>query len=277
MGDAAAMTCQAVSSWWTGIFVLIGSMCILAVAGFLVVILSERDLNYRVSPSSLPLDSRGYQFALGLITGSSPLGSMGATELFTDGVAFYDAQAEAMRGATRSIHLEAYIFTQGEAARRLLEVMILRAKAGVDVRLVLDAVGSLGQADSLFNELRAVGGMVAWYHPASWQNIKRLNNRTHRNLLIIDGLIGFIGGAGVSDRWLRGTQGEPAWHDLVCRVEGPVVAGLQAAFAENWLEATSEIISQDTFLPALESFTAAQAPTALVVNSSPSAGKATRA
>ena len=159
-------------------------------------------------------------------------------------------------------------------ARRFVEALTERARAGVQVNIVLDAIGSFATWNSYFNELTDAGGRVFWYHPFKWYTLPRINNRTHRELFIIDGEVGFIGGAGVADHWLISKPDRPRWRDTMFRVEGVAVAGLQAAFAENWLEASGEILIGKEYFPFCESGGTASA---LIVNSSPTAGMSTRA
>ena len=146
------------------------------------------------------------------------------------------------------------------------------------VNLVLDAIGSFTSWNSYFRELTKAGGRVVWYHPFRWQTIARVNNRTHRELIIVDGRVGFIGGAGFADHWLLGTQKRPRWRDTMFRVEGDSVLSMQATFAENWLEAAGEILIGTGYFPLYKADAQAEGQTVtLIVNSSPSAGRSTRA
>ena len=160
-----------------------------------------------------------------------------------NGVEFYPEYLSAISRARHAINLEFYEFLRGDVSSQLLAALIERARAGVEVRLIVDAVGSSGVPDSYFAPLRAAGGRMHWYHPIRWDTWQSFNQRTHRKLLILDGQTGFIGGAGVADQWLRPTGKEPAWRDTVFCVEGEAVAGLISTFAENWLEASGEILS----------------------------------
>ena len=111
--------------------------------------------------------------------------------------------------------------------------------------MIVDAVGSIGTSDRCFDELRAAGGQMCWYHPLRWDTWQRINQRTHRKLIVVDGQTGFLGGADIADHWLQSTAKEPAWRDTVFCVEGEGVAGLISTFSENWLEASGEILSGD--------------------------------
>ena len=137
-----------------------------------------------------------------------------------NGAEFYGAQMEAIRRAKHSINLETYEFLEGDVAREMLEALSERARAGVEVRLIVDALGSFGTSSTYFDELRAAGGRMEWYHPMRWDTWQKANNRTHRKVLVVDGQTGFLGGAGVGDQWLHGTAKTPAWRDTVFCVEG---------------------------------------------------------
>jgi len=186
-----------------------------------------------------------------------------------DGAAFYGAQMEAIRRAKRAINLETYEFMEGEVAGEMLAALTERAKAGVEVRLIVDALGSFNTRWAYFDQLRAAGGKMEWYHPLRWDTWQKANNRTHRKLLVVDGETGFIGGAGIADFWLHGTAEVPAWRDTVFCVEGEAVAGLISTFSENWLECSGEILSG----PAQFRFRASpEGATSFVVSSTPHGG-----
>jgi cardiolipin synthase len=159
-----------------------------------------------------------------------------------NGVQFYPAYLKAIRRAKYAVNLEAYEFLEGQVGDEMLAVLTERAAAGVEVRIVVDALGSYTTPSSYFDGLRAAGGQMCWYHPLRWNTWPKMNNRTHRKLLIIDGETGFIGGADIADHWLHETS-VPAWRDTVFCVEGEAVAGLISAFCENWLESSGEILS----------------------------------
>jgi cardiolipin synthase len=157
-------------------------------------------------------------------------------------VQFYPAYLKAIRRAKYAVNLEAYEFLEGQVGDELLAVLSERAAAGVEVRIVVDALGSYTTPSSYFDGLRAAGGQMCWYHPLRWNTWPKMNNRTHRKMLIVDGETGFIGGADIADHWLHDTS-VPTWRDTVFCVEGEAVAGLISAFCENWLESSGEILS----------------------------------
>ncbi len=160
-----------------------------------------------------------------------------------NGEEFYPAELAAIRAAKRSINVEFYEFKEGGVSREMLSAMAERAQAGVEVRLIVDWLGSFSTHLPYFDRLKAAGGKMYWYHPPTWTQWQMANNRTHRKLITIDGEMGFIGGAGVADHWLHPTPDGPAWRDSVFKVEGEAIAGLISTFAENWLECSGEILS----------------------------------
>jgi cardiolipin synthase len=198
----------------------------------------------------------------------------GGLEVLKNGPAFYSAELDAIRNARRSVSLEAYIFQKSVIGRQYLEAMAERARSGVAVNVVLDAFGSAGVTRAFFRPLLDAGGKVHWYNWPTWYRMTRLDNRTHRELLIIDGQTGFIGGAGIADQWYTGSHGQPRWRDTMVRVQGEAVRSLQATFAENWLSACGELLTGEAYFPeiAWPNKTAA-----MVINSTPTVGGSTRA
>jgi cardiolipin synthase A/B len=219
-----------------------------------------------------PLDSEYFLRILAMLTDGGVYRNT-TVEALTNGDAFYEAQLEAIRNAKRSINLEAYIFQRGKLTKRFVAALTERARAGVKVNLVLDTIGSFTTWNSFFDELREAGGRVFWYHGFDWRTLSRINHRTHRELIVIDCEIGFVGGAGFADHWAFGRKRRPRWRDSVFCVRGEAVAGLQSTFVENWLEASGELLTA----PAYYCFNQAEgtAPV-LVVDSSASSGQSTR-
>ena len=124
------------------------------------------------------------------------------------------------------------------------------AARGVRVKILLDAVGSASVGSEILQILEKGGCHVAWYNPIRWNHLRRINNRTHRKSLIVDGRIGFTGGAGIADHWTGDAQDDKHWRDLQIRIEGPAVRPLQTGFAQNWLECTGELVTGPHFYPA---------------------------
>lgn len=196
---------------------------------------------FKMRSPGVPLDSDEFLRFLSLLTDGTRRRSR-LTRL-KNGNEFYPEELRAIESARHAINMEYYEFLEGDVSRRMLTALCERARAGVDVRMVIDAAGSFRTSNRYFNSLRAAGGKMRWYHPLRWDTWPEINQRTHRKLLVVDGQIGFIGGAGIADHWLHATRSGPAWRDTVFRVDGEGVAGLISTFAENWLEASGEILS----------------------------------
>ena len=170
-------------------------------------------------------------------------------DVLRNGSEFYPAELQAIDEARESINLEAFIFYKGNLTGDLLRRLIERARAGVQVRLVIDKMGSLKTGPDYFAPLIKAGGKMVYYHPLKVRDVPYLDNRTHRKLLIVDGRVGFIGGAGFADHWLTDDKGKPPWRDTMFRVEGSVVQSLNATFAQNWVAATGEILFSEKQFP----------------------------
>lgn len=233
------------------------------VAWFLLVVLFTPRIDYHVSVPLRPDSDEFVRVIQSACQASIHHGNR--VEIFTNGAQFYPAMRDAIRAAETSVNLEAYIFQPGDAADMLVEAMIERAQAGVEVRVVLDAIGSSRLRNTAARRLAAHGCRVEFYQPVTWYRLHRVNNRTHRELLVIDGKVAFTGGAGVADWWYKPTRG-PTWRDTMARIEGPIVAALQGTFAENWLEGRGEILTGPRHWPVL---TPAGAAEAMLVKSSP--------
>jgi cardiolipin synthase A/B len=190
-------------------------------------------------------------------------------EVLENGDAFYGAMLDAIRQARVSVTMEHYIFWPGEIGEAFAHALAERARAGLLVKLLLDAVGSSTLGDHVLGILKDGGCEVAWYNEIHWYTPGRFNNRTHRKSLVVDGRIGFTGGAGIADHW-RGTAAAPGeWRDTQVRLEGPAVARLQTGFAQNWLRTTGEVLQGDALFPPPEH---AGTCDVQVINSSPDSG-----
>jgi len=226
------------------------------------------------NPGSEPIDSPQFGEILSKLTGGG-WSDHNRVDVLTNGNAFYQAELDAIAQAKKFVHIECYIFQKGQVADRILNALEQRAAAGVEVRLVIDAVGSTGFPKKRLERLQQLGGRVGWYHQLRWYSWPRANNRTHRELTVVDGVVAFAGGAGFADQWLFDHRDDPQWRDTMVRVEGPAAADLNATFAENWLEsAGGEVLLAPEYFPPLPGPGGTRA---LVVTSSPMAGQSTEA
>lgn len=193
-------------------------------------------------------------------------------DLLNNGDEFYPAMLEAIAGAEVSITVEAYIYWAGTIGQEFAEALADRARTGVKVKILLDAVGSTSIGEKVLKTLESGPCQLAWYNPIRLRTIGRFNHRTHRKSLIIDGRVAFTGGAGIADHWRGRGQDPKHWRDLQVRVQGPAVAPLQTGFAQNWLQTTGELISGFPFYPPL---TPAGPLAAQMILSSPEIGAST--
>jgi cardiolipin synthase len=236
-------------------FNVIAIIAIAFLSLMLFLALFEPGLPYTITrTSSVPIDSEEFLHIIEALS-DAQVHPRTLVEVLTNGEVYYEAELDAISKARNSINIEAYIFQKGVIASRFVKALAERARAGVQVNIVLDAIGSFATWNSYFKELREAGGRVCWYHPLKWYTLPRINNRTHRERIVSK-----------PDR--------PRWRDTMFRVEGCAVSRLQATFAENWLEASGEILIGKDYFPFCEADGTASA---LVVDSSPTAGMSTRA
>jgi len=171
---------------------------------------------------------------------------------FQNGDQIFPAMLEAIRGARRTINMETYIYWSGDTGQAFADALCERARAGVAVHLVVDWAGSIRMDDALLGTMQDAGVRVEHYRPLRWYNLGRLNNRTHRKLLVVDGRVGFTGGVGIADQWSGHAQDPDHWRETHFRAEGPVVAQLQSAFNDNWIKTTGELLNGPDHFPPLE-------------------------
>jgi len=157
----------------------------------------------------------------------------------------------AIRGARRSITFEMYIYWKGSVGEQFTAALEERARSGVKVHVLIDALGSQKIEQTVIGRLRDAGAQVRLYNPVRWDTIARMNNRTHRKIMVIDGAVGYTGGAGIGDEWSGDAQDAAHWRDTHFRLEGPAVAQMQAAFMENWIEVTGEVLHGPDYFPEL--------------------------
>jgi cardiolipin synthase A/B len=205
---------------------------------------------------------------LGVLLGP-PLLEGNRTANFENGDEIFPAMLDAIRSAQQSITFESYIYWSGEIGREFAEALAARASAGVNVHVLIDWVGSQKMDEKLLDLMRGAGVQVELYHPLRWYHLTRMNNRTHRKLLVVDGKVGFTGGVGIADAWSGHAQDPNHWRDSHYRIEGPAVAQMQTAFSDNWIKSTGDVLQGERYFPALAP--AGESP-AQVFTSSPTGG-----
>ncbi|MFO8044996.1 MAG: phospholipase D-like domain-containing protein [Halomonas sp.] len=169
-----------------------------------------------------------------------------------NGDEIFPAMLLAIRSARTSITFETFIYWSGDIGEAFSQALSERARAGVPVSVIIDWVGSSKMEQSLLDSMRDAGVNLHRFRPLHWYNIGRMNNRTHRKLLVVDGRIGFTGGVGVADQWTGDAGNSEHWRDTHFRIEGPIVAQLQAAFNDNWIKTTGTVLNGPGYFPALQ-------------------------
>ncbi len=172
-------------------------------------------------------------------------------DTLNNGDEIFPSMLEAIRSAKSTITFETYIYWSGSIGQEFVDALTERARAGVRVHVLLDWVGSLKMQQPLLDAMKQAGIEVERFHEPHWTNWDKLNNRTHRKLLVVDGRVGFTGGVGIADQWRGQARNKDEWRDTHYRVAGPVVAQMQAVFLDNWMRATGQVLHGQDYFPTL--------------------------
>ena len=224
---------------WTGATVVATALAVLLVANLS---LGDKHIDKRVDTLYAAADAQ-FRRNVNVMFGP-PLVAGNRTRALVNGEAFFPDMLEAIRAARRTITFESYIWWSGEIGAAFTQALIERARAGVKVHLLFDALGSGRIDEKSVQAMKDAGIEVEKYNPWGLTTLARINNRTHRKILVVDGSIAYTGGAGIGDEWLE-------WRDTHFRIEGPVVAQVQAAFIENWIEVTGRVLHGEEYFPEL--------------------------
>jgi cardiolipin synthase len=169
-----------------------------------------------------------------------------------NGDEIFPSMLAAIRAAAHKLTFETYIYWSGNIGEQFADALIDRSQAGVKVHVMLDWVGCSKMSHQLLARMLSAGIEVERYHALHWYSLGKLNNRTHRKVLIVDGRVGFTGGVGVADQWCGNAQDPEHWRDMHFKVEGLVVAQMQAAFLDNWIKSTGCVLHGEVYFPELE-------------------------
>ncbi|MDP3069672.1 MAG: phospholipase D-like domain-containing protein [Opitutaceae bacterium] len=227
----------------------------------------EKQIRYELT-HQFGVDDPQFLRSMGQLLGPAIVPGNHVTAL-QNGVQIFPAMLEAIRCAQASITFETYIYWSGEIGRQFSEALCERAQAGVKVHVLLDWLGT-GKIDGKYlADMKAAGVEVERYHPLRWYDWSKLNNRTHRKLLVVDGRIGFTGGVGIADAWDGDAETKDRWRDSHYRIEGPAVAQMQAAFGDNWIKTRAKVLLGSAYYPELAQLGRSRAQ---VFKSSPTEG-----
>ena len=210
----------------------------------------EKQIQYQLTPT-FNVDSPEFTRTMARLLGPDLLPG-NRVKALQNGDEIFPAMLAAIRGAQYTITFETYIYWSGQVGRDFSEALSARAKAGVKVHVLLDWVGGEIETEHL-ESMKAAGVEVEFFHPLRWYNLARMNNRTHRKLLVVDGRIGFTGGVGVADQWLGHAQSPEHWRESHFQIEGPAVAQMQAAFADHWIKTRAKVLLGSGYYPELAS------------------------
>jgi cardiolipin synthase len=175
-------------------------------------------------------------------------------DLLQNGDEYFPAMLEAIRAARKTINFEAFIVYSDPIGEEFRDALCERARSGVEVRVLLDGIGSGWRLkNSDVRLMRDAGCKFAYYHPTHSWRVDRTNRRTHRRILVTDGKLGFTGAVGFAQKWSGHAQDKNHWRDAQMRIEGPLVGKLQAAFQEHWVKTFGEALTGAHQFPALPS------------------------
>lgn len=234
--------------WWVILITLVG---VVFVAGpILLLKAGEKRIRYEL-PHRFAVEDPQFLRTIGQLLGPGILPGNRVTALH-NGDQIFPAMLAAIRGARESITFETYIYWSGDIGKKFSDALCERAQAGVKTHVMLDWVGCGKFETKYLENMKTAGVEVEFYHPLRWYNLGRMNNRTHRKLLVVDGRIGFTGGVGIADQWDGRADSKDHWRDSHYRIEGPAVAQMQSAFTDNWIKTRSEVLLGIIFFPELK-------------------------
>ena len=211
----------------------------------------EKKIQHRIEPM-YGIGDEQFERSMGSLLGPPLVGGNVVIPL-RNGDQIFPAMLAAIRSAQHTITFETYIYWSGQVGEEFASALAERARAGVKVHLLVDWVGSDKMDSTLLNQMTDAGVVLKRYHPIRWYTLSRLNNRTHRKILVVDGKIGFTGGVGVADLWMVNAQDKDHWRDSQFQLTGQAVAQMQAAFLDNWMKTTGEVLHGPEYFPALDS------------------------
>lgn len=235
------------SPWWVLLFAAIGVLAVGAVLLGLFSNLGEDPESATVTERP-EVDSEAFLSAVSGTT-HAPLRAGGTVRLLENGDGFFPDFFDTLAGARRSINLMVYIWEPGAVSARLFDVLTERARAGIEVRVMADGLGARRAPGERIEELERAGGKWCWFHPIRFGQLTFAHKRNHRRVIVVDGEIGFTGGAAIADKWLGDAQDPEHWRDCMVEGRGAVATNLQPAFVQLWSQHTGELLAGPAFFP----------------------------
>ncbi len=225
---------------------------VLTLLGTLIVLNLRAEKKIGVRPVHLySVDDPQFARSMSLLLGP-PLLEGNRVETLINGDRIFPSMLQAISSARETIDFETYIYWSGDVGRQFAEALADRARAGVKVQVLVDWVGSQKMDNDSIELMKRAGVDFRKYRPLRWYNLARVNNRTHRKLLIVDGRTGFTGGVGIADEWAGDAQDRKHWRDNQYRIEGPAAAQMQAAFMDNWTKVSGSVLHGNVYFPVLQ-------------------------
>lgn len=254
----------AAKAGWFAFGLLVAVICVLVAVNLTS---GEKSVGQHVE-RLYPLSDPQFKHEIGVLLGP-PFVEGNAAVALLNGDEIFPPMLQAIREAKTSITFETYIYWSGDIGRAFADALAQAAQRGVKCHVLLDWVGSVKLDQALLDQMTAAGVQVKRFHAPHWSNLSRMNNRTHRKLLVVDGRLGFTGGVGIAPEWTGHAQDPAHWRDTHFQVEGPVVAQMQSVFLDNWVKVTGKVLHGADYFPALGN----QGPMAAqMFSSSPSGG-----
>ncbi|GAC1408855.1 MAG: phospholipase D-like domain-containing protein [Burkholderiaceae bacterium] len=221
-------------------------LAVLLVANFST---GEKQVKQEI-PRLYSVADKQFERSIGVLLGPDIVGG-NKVEVLLNGDQIFPAMLKSIHEAKFNINLETYIYWSEEIGNQFANALSERARAGVKVHLLVDWVGSSKMDKNAIERMKAAGVEFEEYHPLRWYTLGRINNRTHRKLMIVDGRIGYTGGVGIAARWTGNAQDPDHWRDSHFRIEGPVVAQMQAVFMDNWIKTTGQVLHGADYFPTI--------------------------
>jgi cardiolipin synthase A/B len=250
--------------WWGWALMIAGLVALVSVIGALF-LPDWKEPAYSLGETAEPGSEAFVKAAATFL--NNPVYRGGRAELLQNGDRFYPAMLQAIAAARDTVNFEVYIFEPDEVGRQFMDALMERARAGVEVRVLVDAFGSFKLRKRYRRELRDAGVKIERFRPFGLSDLVRIYRRTHRRAIVVDGRVAFTGGAAISKKWAGDVRNNHEWRDSMLRITGPLVGGIQSAFTENWVYCTGEVLAGERFFPPMDD---GDGPCSISVVSSPS-------
>jgi cardiolipin synthase len=236
--------------WWILALAAIGAIALVAVIITLFFAFGRRPSHLQATEAPA-VESAEFLRAVAGAAGA-PLRSGGSIRLLNNGDEFFPALLTALRGARRTITFSVYIWEPGGISDKVVAALVDRARAGVEVRLLLDGLGARDAPKEGLQALRSAGAKVEMFRSPRLGKFTRFHKRNHRRAIVIDGELAFTGGMAIGDKWLGNADSPEHWRDTMVEVRGPMASTVQSAFVAPWAHSTGELLAGEQFFPSGE-------------------------